>query len=156
MIKKMNSFIEIVETIKDHLSVLDEFENINFIISSTSSKVPNPINKIYVTLGIDQIEISQGAFSGYLGILEDKEIYGDLNDINVGMKIYLPKTMDGEICYDVFSKIYGALLEEDNNFNIQSIKCEKVNYDSKVSAYTMECEIKISTLVGHEEIEEQE
>lgn len=152
----MNSFTEIVGTIKDHLSTLNEFENVNFIISSPSSKVPNPISKIYVTLGIDQIEISQGAFSGYLGILEDKEIYGDLNDINVGMKIYLPKTMDGEICYDVFSKIYGALLEDDNNFNIQSIKCEKVDYDSKISAYTMKCEIKISTLVGHEEAEEQE
>lgn len=152
----MNSFTEIVGTIKDHLSTLDEFENVNFIISLPSSKVPNPISKIYVTLGIDQIEISQGAFSGYLGILEDKEIYGDLNDINVGMKIYLPKTMDGEICYDVFSKIYGALLEDDNNFNIQSIKCEQVDYDSKISAYTMKCEIKISTLVGHEEAEEQE
>ena len=152
----MNSFTEIVGTIKDHLWTLNEFENVNFIISSPSSKVPNPISKIYVTLGIDQIEISQGAFSGYLGILEDKEIYGDLNDINVGMKIYLPKTMDGEICYDVFSKIYGALLEDDNNFNIQSIKCEKVDYDSKISAYTMKCEIKISTLVGHEEVEGQE
>ncbi|MBR1779263.1 MAG: hypothetical protein IJ758_02015 [Clostridia bacterium] len=149
----MDSFSDIVDTIKEYLSESDEFKDVIFLISSPALKVPNPMDKIHVSLGIKKIEISQGAFSGYLGLLEENELYGDLNDIDVSMKIYVPMNMDGENCYDIFSKTYGVLLEKDNTFNIQSIKCEKIEFDNKFSAYTMECEIKISMLIGHDGME---
>ena len=102
----MESFLEIPESIKAYLVADEGLRNVKFVSSSLKEKVPNPIIKTYVTIGINQIEISPGAFSGYMGLNDDAEVYGDLADISVGMKIYCPKTEDGGNCYKVFSKIY--------------------------------------------------
>ena len=94
----MESFLEIPESIKAYLAADEGLRNVKFVSSSLKEKVPNPIIKTYVTIGINQIEISPGAFSGYMGLNDDAEVYGDLADISVGMKIYCPKTEDGGNC----------------------------------------------------------
>ena len=152
----MESFLEIPESIKAYLVADEGLRNVKFVSSSLKEKVPNPIIKTYVTIGINQIEISPGAFSGYMGLNDDAEVYGDLADISVGMKIYCPKTEDGGNCYKVFSKIYSSLLSKDTEYNIQSIECGKVEYNAEIFSFSLECEMKVSLLVGHKEPMQQD
>lgn len=72
------------------------------------------------------------------------------------MKIYCPKTEDGGICYKVFSKIYSSLLSKDTEYNIQSIECGKVEYNAEIFSFSLECELKVSLLVGHKEPMQQD
>lgn len=146
----MNVFYEITSSIKNILESSDVFDSVKFINTLKSSSMPNPIKKVYVAFGISKVQVTEGAFSDYIGIKDDEELYGNLADIDIGVKIYSPFNIGSQSCYDTFSNICEVLLKSDNeNLGIQSISSNAINYDVDTSNFVLECNVKVSTFIGY-------
>ncbi|MDQ5983842.1 MAG: hypothetical protein RUMPE_00871 [Eubacteriales bacterium SKADARSKE-1] len=146
----MNTFNDIAVNLKNKLADTSELSSVKFIMDSPSALSPNPISKIYATVGISKIVVSEGSFSGYLGLNSGEEVYGKLADIKIKIKIYSPQSLNSDSCYEGFSKIYEALLTDNSGFNVQSVSCDEIGYDNVVSAFTLASYVNISTFIGYE------
>ena len=148
----MNAFYDISFNIKNILESSSLLDNVRFVDALESSLIPNPIKKIYAAFEISSTQITGGVFSGYIGKNINEELYGKLADINIGIKIYSPYSIGSNACYDVFSNICEVLLKSsEENLNIQSICSEKVHYDVNTSNFILNCNVKVTTLVGFSE-----
>lgn len=146
----MNTFNDIATNLKNKLANTATLSSVKFIMSSPSTSSLNPISQFYAAVGISKIVISEGSFSGYLGLNSGEEVYGRLADINIKIKIYSPQSLDSDSCYEVFSKIYEALLTDDSGLNVQSVSCDEIEYDNVVSAFALDSYVNISTFIGYE------
>ena len=146
----MNVFYEISSRLKNVLEASELFDSVKFINSLKSSSMPNPIKKIYVSFGISKVQVTEGAFSEYIGLKDDKEIYGNLADVNIEIKIYSPFNIGSQSCYDTFSNICEVLLKtNEGDLGIQSISSEAIKYDVDTSNFILDCNVKISTFIGY-------
>ena len=145
----MGIFDEIVESIKSKLSADTSLEGINFINSYRSSPHPNPIRNPYVAIGISSVDSSYGAFGNFLGQENGNEFYGKNCIVTISLRIYSPKTAEGEKCSEIFSKMFDCLFL-DNNFNrINKVSCKEVAFDKNSDAYYLDCFLKMNVFIGN-------
>ena len=148
----MNTFSDIVVDLKNKLANNLTFSNVKFVIDSPSELSPSLISKVYAAVGICKIAVSDGSFSGYLGLESGEEVYGKLADIKIRIKIYSPQSLGSSTCHEIFSKIYEALLTDDSGLNVQSVSCDEIKYDGDVFAFILDSYVNLSTFIGYETI----
>lgn len=146
----MSIFNDIVNTIKSNLSQSSSLSNVKFINSTVMNKVPNPIEKVYVSIGINNIEIKNGAMNSYLGIGKSGEKYGNNADIDIEMKIFSPKEKGLENCYTIFSSMYEDILCKNQIYNVKSVSCGQVSYNSDIFSFELICNIKLNLFIAYE------
>lgn len=146
----MSLFNDIAGQIKNILLNDVKFSGFIFLNASSSKVMPNPVNKVYITVGMKDININEGSFSRYLGFNNGNELYGKLVESNVALSVYVPQTFNGEKCYDIFSDIYESLLTSESSLNIKSISCGRVTYVDELFSFVLECSVNISAFVGYE------
>ena len=146
----MSVFNDIVNTVKSNLSQSTNLSNVRFIDSAVMNKVPNPLEKVYVSIGINNIEIKNGAMNSYLGIGKNGEKYGNNADVDIEMKIFSPKENGAENCYTIFSSMYEDILCKSQIYNVKSISCGKTSYTSDIFSFELTCNIKLNVFVAYE------
>ena len=146
----MSIFNDIVEQIKLSLSQCSTLADVKFIDTGREEVVPNPINNVYVSLGISSIEINEGSFGAFLGLTSVGEQYGNTSEIDIEMKIFSPRQSGSKMCYDVFSKIYEELLYHAKNYNVKCIACKKAKYNDDIFSFELECHLKLNAYLGYQ------
>lgn len=145
----MSVFYDIVSDIKDILQNSELLSSIKFVDAMKTTPMPNPIKKIHAAIDIFKVQVVNGIFSGYMGKKNAEELYGQLADVDVSIKIYSPFSIGSQACYDTFSDICKVLMSSDcQNLNIQSVSSENVTYVSNMSNFILNCTVKISTFIG--------
>lgn len=145
----MSVFYEIASNVKNVLQASELLSSINFVDSLQTAAMPNPLKKVYAAIEVAKVQIVNGIFSGYMGKNDGSELYGQLADVDVAIKIYSPFRLGAKACYDTFSNICEVLLSADcEGLNIQSVASEAINYNANTSNFVLECTVKISTFIG--------
>lgn len=146
----MSVFNDIVEQIKSSLSQCATLADVKFIDADREEVVPNPIRNTYVSLGINSVSISEGAFGSYLGLSRVGEQYGNSSEIDIEMKIFSPRHSGGKQCYEIFSRIYEELLYHAANYNFKGVACKKARYNDELFSFELECHLRLSAYLGYE------
>lgn len=144
----MNVFYEIISSLKETLQNNSLFSNIKFVDFPQNKMMQNPIKNVYAAFEIVKIQVVNGLFSNFIGENAGAERYGQVADVDVGIKICSPFNIGSHSCYDVFANICEVLLKSSReNFNIQSINSDSISYEHETSNFVLTCNVKISCLL---------
>ena len=146
----MSVFFDIISEIKSTLSQNFNQPDVKFIDADRNEKVPNPMKNVYVSLGIGNVRINNGAFGSFLGMSTVGEQYGNCAEIDLDFKIFSPRDSGGSFCYDVFSKIFECLLLHQKNINIRNFNCGKTNYNNDIFSFELACTLNLELYLGYE------
>lgn len=149
----MAIFDELVESVRTTLSNDQQLKDIQFVHAHRVKRKPSPLKKVYVTLGIDGVQIENSAFANYLGNENGKEIFGRCAHVSIQCRIYSPQNLGGLPCSDAFSRISSALLFRQSELRVDSVSCKDVKYNTSAGDFLLECVIKLFILLGEQEDE---
>ena len=144
---KLAVFNEIIDEIKGVLKEDINLSDINFVDSFRNTQRENPLVNTIVTLGIKSVEIKDKSFGRYLGTRNGNECFGKKGIIEVSLNIYVPKSLSGKTAEDVFYNICNALLFNDIQEQILSIKCSSLNLNKEAGAFVLELSIKLESII---------
>lgn len=145
----MGVFDSIICEIKTILSEDNLLSDIIFTDIYNASAKPNPINNIYVGIGLNGVLISDKAFGEYFGIKDGNEIFGKGGNVSLKMKIYCPTKLSGEANCEVFSRLCNSLFASSIKNQITSISCFETTFDHNIGAFVMDCIVKLDVFIGN-------
>lgn len=145
----MGVFDSVVNEIKSILSEDSLLSDIIFTDIYQAIPKPNPINNIYVGIGLDGVSVSNKAFGEYFGIKNGNEIFGKGGNVSLKMRIYCPTKLGGESSLEVFSRLCNSLFESNLKNQITSITCSETTFDHNIGAFILDCIIKLDIFIAN-------
>ena len=143
----METFNDIIQSVIDLLSQDEQCDEYRFVSAFPDTTVENPVGQGVVSIGIASLKITQSPLGEVVGHKEQAYQIGRQADCKLQVHIYVPRSLGGKGCYDVFSGIAGALLERQDEWMIGEMTCGQTSYNRDTRTFGMECFIELTTLL---------
>lgn len=143
----MQTFNDMLYAVLKLLKNDDQCVGYRFVSAFPDATVQNPVEQEIVSVGLSSLKISQSTLGEVVGKGEESYQIGRRADWTLLVRIYVPRSLGGKGCYDVFSAIAGALLERQSYWKIGEMSCGKTSYDRNTRTFGLECSIEITTLL---------
>ncbi len=149
----MGVFDSVVNNILNFLKQDKDLSGIDFVIAFRPIRKANPLLKPLVTVGLSGVEINNQSMGGYLGLVNNNEVYGKSAKVSCLIKIHCPVNLGGEKCIEVFSQICNSLVFKNLEYQIEDISCKDIDHVTNGNCYTLDCVLKVNTFVTESEEE---
>lgn len=111
-----------------------------FTMAFEGKRLPNPMERVHVSVEIVRNDNSSGAFCGYFGKKDGVEQYGTLVERTLGLRIYLPLGAEPSEAEGICEGLEGTVRR---NFGVKKCQIGAISYDRETRALVQKMEISL-------------
>ncbi len=137
----MDAIVAIPQKIVDWLNIQPSLDEITFFTEFPPIAKAVPLKKAIVSVGIEDLSITDKFVANDDGVLEKQE-YCRTANIKTRLSICVPYSYGGSACHDFFTKIIDALTFR-TDLNIEESGCSEIQSDRDTSALVCQGWFKI-------------
>jgi len=140
----MTTMDGLIRTVLEWVEKEGGIPDASYTTSFVAGRLPNPLTKPRVAVGLEEVRMSAGA----LGQVLMDESYGSRADVALKIKIYMPESRGGDALNEIFSRICTVLMTSGRGIGIHSVSCGEIRYETGAMAYTIDCRAELTTYIG--------
>jgi hypothetical protein len=103
----------------------------------------NPLTQPVISVGIGAVNLSDGAFSNYLGRYGEgaaaQDAYGKQASVTLRIGICVPRKAGGGRASELFTELADTLYIADGAFALSELTCGEVSFQSNSGGYCLSC-----------------
>ncbi len=132
----MIKFNNYLSTIKRKLENDENFSDIRVVFGFSGKKKPLPMSKPTVAVGLEN-SVENRIAPVYSEDNPSTMLYNRDCNICVRFDVYVPDSMEGYKCYDIFSRIGEMFFENVSTYKFTSVKCGDLSYKRDEKAFLL-------------------
>ncbi len=140
----MTTVDEIVRIVLELIKSQAGLSGATYTTAFAPEKLPNPLKKNRVSVGLEAVKMSAGAIGQYLS----GDTCGSRSDVILKIRVYCPEEKGGDTLNEICSRICTVLMTSGRAVGIHSVSCGEIKYETTAMAYTIDCRTELVTYVG--------